>query len=297
MPDSIDPRETAQRWISANTDLRDPDISTSAVRGTTSTTLRITAAGSQSLVLKLYDAPGLVEAIPDIAEREALGLQLAGKTLGDLVPGVLVATPRASDGLPPGLLMTAVQGTDNVRANQLEGPLGVMARLHEASCAGLPDLYPPWADLDAAHIPEWTTSPDRWKIVLDLLDNGPSDRHEVFLHRDFQPANLLWNDSTLTGLVDWTFACRGPASLDLAHYRMNLALLHGLDIAEQAKALYQQLRPDHDHDPWWDITELLAVAANPEGVASGFAGAGIAIELQTITDVCDAFATSITSHT
>lgn len=295
MTDSIDGGDVARRWIASNVDLESPEVSASVVRGTTSTTFRVTSAGSESYVLKLFDAPGLIDAIPDIAEREALGLQLAGEALGPLVPRVVVVLPRASGGLAPGVLMTAIDGVDNVMSTQLDGPIGVMARLHEASCSGLPDVYPPWADLDAARIPEWTTCSDHWRIVLDLLDGGPSDEREAFLHRDFQPANLIWNGSTLAGLVDWTFACRGPASLDLAHYRMNLALLHGLDVAEDARALYERLRPDYRHDPWWDITELLAVAANPEGVVSGFAGAGIAVELQTIKDVCDAFTTAICS--
>jgi Ser/Thr protein kinase RdoA (MazF antagonist) len=47
----------------------------------------------------------------------------------------------------------------------------------------------------------------------------------VFLHRDYHPGNLLWNDGSLSGIVDWAFSCRGPRGVDVAHTRWNLALV------------------------------------------------------------------------
>ena len=51
----------------------------------------------------------------------------------------------------------------------------------------------------------------------------------VLLHRDLHPGNVLWTESTITGVVDWANACVGPSAVDAAHFRVNLAMLHGVE--------------------------------------------------------------------
>ncbi len=55
-----------------------------------------------------------------------------------------------------------------------------------------------------------------------------------FLHRDFQPGNVLFDvrparpaGVRITGVGDWAGTSWGPADLDVAHCSTNLALLHG----------------------------------------------------------------------
>ena len=48
------------------------------------------------------------------------------------------------------------------------------------------------------------------------------------------------------GIVDWTTGCAGPAAVDLAHLRVNLAMCHG--IAASGAVL-----PHPGRHPYWDI--------------------------------------------
>ena len=48
-------------------------------------------------------------------------------------------------------------------------------------------------------------------------------------------------------MVDWVEACAGPAGIDLARLRLNVAVLHGAQVAEGLPSA----------DPYWDLVDLL----------------------------------------
>ncbi len=90
---------------------------------------------------------------------------------------------------------------------------------------------------------------------------------DAFIHRDFHPANLLWVDGRLTGVVDWVNACVGPAGVDTAHCRVNLAILWGAEAADR------QL----PGDPAWDVEAAMGALDWGEGRdASDWPGSGLA---------------------
>lgn len=85
----------------------------------------------------------------------------------------------------------------------------------------------------------------------------------TFVHRDFHPANVLWQEKGLSGVVDWVNACIGPAEVDVAHCRVNLALLMGLEAADGfLKAYEKQTR--HPHDFWRDLNALANAGFFPD---------------------------------
>ncbi len=65
----------------------------------------------------------------------------------------------------------------------------------------------------------------------------------MVIHRDFHPDNVLWSDGRISGVVDWANACLGPAAVDVAHFRVNLAVLHGPATADAVLP----------GDPAWDL--------------------------------------------
>ncbi len=284
----------ASAWLDRWADITVRAIAPSQTGGSTSSTIRV-ITDTGVLRLKLFDDPGLVAAMPDVAAGEAHAMGCARNVLDSLVPQVVTVAPVGVEGLPPGVLMTELPGEPRTDASSIGPAVTALARLHESiPDERLPDLYPPWADLDHATVPSWATRPDCWHDLLRLISDGPRAEPNVFIHRDAQPANLLWVDDALTGIVDWTFACRGPASADLAHLRVNVVLVDGLEPATRILDHYVGCRPDHVQDPWWDAVELLAVAASPDRVLDALALSGIRLDRQSLYRRCQAFAETLT---
>jgi aminoglycoside phosphotransferase (APT) family kinase protein len=79
------------------------------------------------------------------------------------------------------------------------------------------------------------------------------DYAPVLCHRDFHPGNVLWRDGRLSGVVDWTHSCVGPAAADVAHCRVNLAVLFGQDVADEFARRYGAV----DDLAWFDVVDLV----------------------------------------
>jgi aminoglycoside phosphotransferase (APT) family kinase protein len=79
----------------------------------------------------------------------------------------------------------------------------------------------PAADLVAA----------RWETLTRAPD--------VLTHYDFWSGNTLWQDGTLTGVVDWSGAALGPRGFDLGWCRLDLYLLYDERIADAFGESYQ----------------------------------------------------------
>jgi aminoglycoside phosphotransferase (APT) family kinase protein len=62
---------------------------------------------------------------------------------------------------------------------------------------------------------------------------------EVLTHADYWSGNVVWRDGTLTGIVDWSGAARGPRGYDLGWCRLDLVLLFDERIADVFLAAYQ----------------------------------------------------------
>ena len=76
-----------------------------------------------------------------------------------------------------------------------------------------------------------------------------------FVHRDFNPGNVLWVRSRLSGLVDWQWACVGPRSVDPAHCRLNL-FQYNPTMADDVRTVWEQ-RSGLTFDPWADLASII----------------------------------------
>ncbi|MGC4378585.1 aminoglycoside phosphotransferase family protein [Fictibacillus sp. Mic-4] len=81
-------------------------------------------------------------------------------------------------------------------------------------------------------MPEWSKHQEEWWKVIQCVTEHYPDARNGFIHRDYHPCNVLWEDGRLTGVVDWVNACIGPAGVDAGHCSLNLALLYGADDAD-----------------------------------------------------------------
>jgi aminoglycoside/choline kinase family phosphotransferase len=102
-----------------------------------------------------------------------------------------------------------------------------------------------------------------WRRAIERYRHGAPASDTVFIHRDFHPTNVLWRDGKLSGIVDWVNACLGPAGIDVAHCRLNLVVMYGIDAARTFLDAYRRARGDYVHEHYWDIEVLLGALPEP----------------------------------
>jgi hypothetical protein len=87
---------------------------------------------------------------------------------------------------------------------------------------------------------------------------------------------VLWSNGRVSGVVDWVNACRGPAGIDVAWCRHNLANLHGLPVADDFLAAYiEAAGSDFDYDPYWDLMSVVELLPGPPSMYEGWRAGGV----------------------
>jgi aminoglycoside phosphotransferase (APT) family kinase protein len=224
------------------------------------------ASGSpQRVVLRRWARPGWDVDDPDYtAEREVHVLELLHTTPVP-APVVIAADPTAECCDVPALLLTRLEGHPPRRGDaeaegfcrQLAETLAQIHDLQADSARQLP-AYRLYYDRERAAPARWMPSSPVWKRATAAVREPPPATTMTLIHRDYHPENTLWSRGRLTGVVDWTQASWGPASLDLAHMRWNLVVDHGQRVADRFLAGYEaatgwQLRDQG----YWDLVALL----------------------------------------
>ena len=105
--------------------------------------------------------------------------------------------------------------------------------------------------------PAWAERPDMWDEAFRVHAASAPPADVCVVHRDFQHFNVLWSRGRVSGVVDWVEASQGSPDVDVAHERLNLALLHSVEVAERFRLLYEA-EAGRTVDPWWDLHELVS---------------------------------------
>lgn len=234
--------------------------------GATSSTLYAIGApgGAPRYVLRVIDNEDWLAEEPDVAAHEAAALEEARK-LHVHAPRLIAYSSRDEGFGAPVVLMSFIEGTVDIRPADfsawLDGLAGELAIIHRHRAPEFPWQFRSWTDFDALSVPTWTSAPDLWKRAIDvvrrLVERPLVESECVFVHRDFHAANVLWRQGRVSGVVDWANACRGPAAVDVAHCRTDLALMHGPRVAEQFLRSYVAAAPGYRHDWRWDLDSIL----------------------------------------
>ncbi|MGE0624453.1 MAG: phosphotransferase family protein [Pseudomonadales bacterium] len=157
------------------------------------------------------------------------------------------------------LVMSHLVGNVVLPASPTTGWLDDMARMlsriHAADVV-VPYRFESWNQQRSHPPPAWWQDTELWAEAQALV-SLPPDAPRVFLHRDYHPANLLWVDGRISGVVDWINACMGPRGVDVAHCRLNLALMYGQPAADAFLQCYAGHVPGYEHDPFWDVDDAL----------------------------------------
>ena len=190
-------------------------------------------------VLRWYDDPGFLEEEPDAIPREAAALTaLAGTTVP--APRLIAASERA----PAAVLMTRVAGSPDLVIRDPAAILDLLGAIHAVPPGPLARWsYHGYHEGNDLLRPAWWRDAELWERAVRQTGTARPTGPGVLIHRDFHPGNILWTGSAVTGVVDWVNACVGPAEVDAAHMRVNLASIEDVAYADR-------ILPG---DPAWDI--------------------------------------------
>ncbi|NUP48159.1 MAG: aminoglycoside phosphotransferase family protein [Catenulispora sp.] len=262
--------------------------------GATAEMRRLTIAtrdgGSRHLVLRSFVAPTRQGPAEELLHREADALTtLTGS--GVAAPGLLAVDPTAAHCEYPSLLMTHLPGRAVLDGEGLEVRLPLLARqlvaVHAVRPAVQPREYVALTTADTVVVPQGADVAV-WSAAIEAI-RRPAPRYEGrFLHRDFQPGNVLFDlprdgrageaGAGITGVVDWAAASWGPADLDVAHCSANLALLHGPAWGLRFIEAYQEaggmLAASADERLYWQVRAPLAFSEEVQWLAQPWQEAG-----------------------
>lgn len=218
-----------------------------------------------ALVLRRYVRTEWLAAEPDVPRREAAVLDLLSRSGAGLpTPQLVACDPRgAAAGGAPAVLMTRLAGRVDWSPPELRPYLtrlaAVLPGLHAVPVpagAALP-RYRAYR-LGTDRPPPWARRPEVWWRAMALhAGPPPADPGKAFIHRDYHPGNVLWQDGAVSGLLDWTSACLGRPEADVGHCRANLWLRFGPEAADAFLRSYQAASGDRDYHPYWDIAAAL----------------------------------------
>ena len=247
------------------------------------------------LVLRQYTNGSRLANEPDVVEHEAAALIAAFDE--DLPCPRLIAFD--SDAVRcdiPSILMTRMPGAPDLLPVDLSAWLnelaGTLASIHQVQQVDLRRQYRLWIDVDQLEIPSWADNASTWKALHERIAVGPPPATEGFLHRDYHPGNMLWQNGHISGIVDWVNGCTGPLEVDVSHCRKNLAILHGIESAETFDRRYRDLTGAPIPDAYWDACAIADYDPDLNGYMA-FRSFGVPITAHQITSRINAFATQV----
>jgi aminoglycoside phosphotransferase (APT) family kinase protein len=235
------------------------------LRGGTSTTMHAVdivdrSGTTHKLVLRRYVIERWVAEEPDLAEREARTLDLLA-TSRVAAPRQVAVDPDGRASGMPAVLMTRLPGRVIIDPPDIERWLRGMAEelplIHDVRVARVAvQPFAPYYDLRKIELPRWSKQPKLWERALEIARQRQPRARKCFIHRDYHPANVLWSRGKLSGVIDWPNASIGPPEVDVAHCRGNLAILHGVDVADAFLDAYRSVTGVRDYDPHWDLARV-----------------------------------------
>jgi aminoglycoside phosphotransferase (APT) family kinase protein len=278
--------DATQRWVER---VAGPVRSAVRLRGGWSSEMRLLEVEGphvpERLVLRFFTKPKFLRHADAMLQREAATLDLLAGT-GIPVARTIAVDSRADECPFPSLLRTWMPGAIQLQADghaamRCEMLARLLVKIHsvEVSDTTRPRTYQAWTRHDLVRVPAQTQRPELWKHAIDVIRAEPPAYDACFLHRDFHPGNVLFDErQQVSGVVDWVETSWGPADLDVAHCSTSLALLQsvncGIGFAERYRAAGGRLAVDLAARIYWYLLDALAFAPDAEKVAVAWREAG-----------------------
>ncbi|MFF7704525.1 phosphotransferase family protein [Streptomyces lydicus] len=296
-------------WVSRHLEAGERIVKTEALHGGITAEIRRLTIGApdgstRDLVLRTFVN---VEHAEDGLNREADALTLLTGT--DVpAPGLVAVDPTAAQCEYPSLLRTHLAGRTVLDDEGLETRVPLLARqlvaIHALRPAVRPREYVTLTTADTVVTPKGADAA-AWAAAIDVIRKPAPPYEGRFLHRDFQPGNVLFDvppsrpaDARITGVVDWAATSWGPADLDVAHCSTNLALLHGPAWGLRFSEAYEEaggvLAAAANERLYWQVRDGLACSEEVQQVAKTWREAGRPeLTTRTVEERLDAYVTAL----
>jgi aminoglycoside phosphotransferase (APT) family kinase protein len=232
--------------------------------GWTSTMLAVATEAGEDLVLRLMTREPWRSHGAGLTTREAEVQQMLAPTPVPAPLSLALDADGQRCGFPAHLMSMLPGGTDLDRADgdSLDQLAHLLATIHEVSPTIEVRTYQSWAWEAKYAVPSWATDAGLWEEAFALLRTDVPAHEPCFIHRDFQPRNILWSGGRISGVVDWVETSMGPAWLDVAHCCTNLAIHHGSETADEFAAAYVA-RTGREPQPYFDVMDIVGFLPPP----------------------------------
>ncbi len=206
--------------------------------------------------------------------REAGALRTLAKQSGVVAPELVAVDPTAEECEWPSLLMTHLPGRADLEDEGLARRMPVLARqlvaIHAVRPRERPKGFVTLSTADTAVVPPGAD----WSEAIDVVRRPAASYEGKFLHRDFQPGNVLFSKTEITGVVDWAGTSWGPVELDVSHCSTNLALLHGPEWGLRFAEAYREAGGVITNQRYWFVRDALAASEELAVVSQPWREAG-----------------------
>lgn len=299
-------------WVSRHLEVGERIVRTGVLHGGITAEMRRLTIGARDgstrdLVLRSFVDPFYVGQAEDWLNREAGALSVLTGT-GVPAPGLVAVDPTAAHCEYPSLLMTHLPGRAVLDDEGLEPRVPLLARqlvaIHAVRPAERPREYVALTTADTVVAPKGADAA-AWAAAIDVIRRPVPAYEGRFLHRDFQPGNVLFDvpparpaGARITGVVDWAATSWGPADLDVAHCSTNLALLHGpawgLRFAQAYEEAGGVLAAAASERLYWQVRDGLACSEEVQLVARPWREAGrTELTTRAVEERLDAYVTAL----
>ncbi len=257
-----------------------------------------TRSGHHLLVLRRIDPEDNPDARAEIISEGRILSALENR----LVPRLLASDPSGEACGYPASVQTRLPGRPTLSPVLLDRWISGLAEavrtVHGAMVAPtiLRELPPfrPWLPVDDAP-PSWSRDPAAWseartRVCARWPPNAPVVSGEAsgfaLIHRDLHPANVLFDNGELSGIVDWTNASVGPVEVDISRCRVQAALLVGdapaWELVRHCESICER------YDPIWDAMVALEIAPWLGDIAAAFRALGTDVRVASLRRSLDA---------
>lgn len=232
--------------------------------GWTSTMLRLSRSGREDVVLRLMTNEPWRSHGESLTTREREVQQMLASTSVPAPASLALDADGGRCGFPAHLMSLLPGAVENERADEhsLGCLAGLLVEVHAVSPTIDLRTYQSWAWEAKYTPPPWSSDPGLWEDAFALLRTEPPRHERCFLHRDFQPRNVLWSAGAITGLVDWVETSMGPPWLDVAHCCTNLAISHGNAVADRFAEAYAE-RSGREPQRYFDVMDVVGFLPPP----------------------------------